>query len=101
MKRTAKISFLENCRIESLNLSKEQHEIAVDMVKYNPYDLYEYDLKNVDSEMVNVWIADAHSEGDEEYAEFLRKALADGADLFTLVQNIGGFEQELGEIAIY
>ena len=47
--------------------------------------------------MVNVWIADAFSEGEEEYAHFLQKALADGVDLYTMKDEL----QSLGEVAIY
>ena len=93
---------LDNCKIVSCELTKEQHETAVEIVKDNPFWLMPYDLKEVeDREMVNVWIADAHAEGREEYAEFLRKALADGATLYTMTDGLGEFKQELGEVAIY
>jgi hypothetical protein len=51
--------------------------------------------------MVNVWIADAHSEGNEDYAEFLRNALAKDAELYTIVDILGEFEQEIGELAVF
>jgi hypothetical protein len=58
----------------------------------------QYDLDKVeDLEMVNVWIADAFSDEEEEYAHFLQKAIADGADLYTLKDEL----QSLGEVAIY
>jgi hypothetical protein len=47
--------------------------------------------------MANVWIADAFGEGNDEYAHFLQKAIADGADLYTLKDDL----QSLGEVAIY
>ena len=89
---------LDICKVVSCGLTKEQHDIAVAMVKDNPFDLMQYGLKEVeDREMVNVWIADAHSEGNEEYAEFLRKALAEDANLYTFKDEW----QEIGEVAIY
>ena len=89
---------LGNCEVVSCGLTKEQHDIAVEMVKNNPFDLMQYDLDKIeDTEMVNVWIADAFSEGEEEYAHFLQKALADGVDLYTLKDEL----QSLGEVAIY
>lgn len=89
---------LDNCEVVSCGLTKEQHDIAVEMVKNNPFDLMQYDLDKIeDTEMVNVWIADAFSEGEEEYAHFLQKALADGVDLYTLKDEL----QSLGEVAIY
>jgi hypothetical protein len=65
-------------------------------------DFGQYKIKEViDREMVNVWISDAHSEGEEEYAEFLRNALAKGADIYTLVDVLGDAEQEIGELAVF
>ena len=89
---------LDNCEVVSCGLTKELHDIAVEMVKNNPFDLMKYDLDKVeDSEMVKVWIADAFSDEEEEYAHFLQKAIADGADLYTLKDKL----QSLGEVAIY
>jgi hypothetical protein len=88
-------------RVETFDLSEEQHDIAVEMVKGNQRKNGSYTLEEVDSEMVNVWIADAHSEGETEYAEFLREALASRADLYTLTDHLGDFSQPIGEVAIY
>ena len=61
---------LDNCEVVSCGLTKELHDIAVEMVKNSPFDLMQYDLDKIeDTEMVNVWIADAFSEGEEEYGE--------------------------------
>jgi hypothetical protein len=89
---------LDNCEVVSCELTKEWHDIAVVMVKDNPYDFMLYNLDKVeDRELVNVWIADAFSEGREEYAHFLQKVIADGAELYTLKDEL----QSLGEVAIY
>ena len=88
---------LDNCEVVSCGLTKELHDIAVEMVESDPFWLMQYDLDEVDTELANVWISDAHSEGNEEYAEFLRKAIANDANLYTLKDNL----QELGEVAIY
>ena len=92
---------LDNCKVVSCGLTKELHDIAVEMVKDDPFWLNQYDFEEVDTEMANVWIADAHSEGEEEYAEFLRKSIADGADLYTMIDGFGGINQPLGEVALY
>ena len=98
MKRT---TTLEDFRVETFDLSEEQHNMAVEMVK-NDEDWYgNYSLEDVDGEIANVWIADAHSDGNEEYAEFLREALAKRADLYTLTDHLGDFEQPIGEVAVY
>ena len=98
MKRT---TTLEDFRVETFDLSEEQHNMAVEMVK-NDEDWHgNYSLEDVDGEMANIWIADAHSEGNTEYAEFLRKALAESAELYTLTDHLGDFEQPIGEVAVY
>lgn len=88
-------------RIETFDLSEEQHDIAVDMVRNNKRKSGNYTLEEVDSEMVNVWIADAHSEGDEEYAEFLREALSIDAELLILTDHLGDASQPIGEVAVW
>ena len=92
---------LDNCEVVSCGLTKELHDIAVEMVKDDPFWLNQYDFEEVDTEMANVWIADAHSEGDEEYAEFLREALAVDAEILTLTDHLGDFSQPIGEVAVY
>ena len=99
MSKIQKTKFNE-CEVVTCGLTKEQHDIAVEMVKNNPFDLMQYNFKEVDLEMANVWIADAFSEGDEEYAHFLQNAIAKGADLYTLTNDCG-WEQHLGEIALF
>ena len=90
-----------NKEIKSFDLSTEQHEIAVDMVNNNKRKVGSYTLEEVDGEIANVWIADAHSEGNAEYAEFLRKALAESAELYTLTDHLGEFSQPIGEVAVF
>ena len=92
---------LDNCEVVSCGLTKKQHEIAVEMVKNNSFDLMRYGLDEVDTEIANLWIADAFSEGEEEYAYFLQKAIGDSADLYTMIGRIGHAKQPLGEVAIY
>ena len=88
-------------RIESC-LTEDLHEMAVALVKSGKRTISSYTLEEVeDEEMVNVWIADAHSEGEEDYAEMLRKALASGADIYTLTDHLGGFSQPIGEVVVY
>lgn len=88
-------------RIETFDLSNEQNNIAVDMVRNNKRKVGNYTLEDVDDEMVNTWIENAHSEGEEDYAEFLRKALEDGAEILTLTRHLGVFSQSIGEVAVY
>lgn len=99
MRRIASLG--NSYRIETYDLSEEQHDIAVEMVKGNQRKNGSYTLEEVDDEMVNVWIADAHSEGETEYAEFLRESLAVGAEILTLTDHLGDASQPIGEVAIW
>ena len=90
-----------NKEIKSFDLRTEQNEIAVDMVNNNKRQVESYTMEEVDGEIANVWIADAHSEGNAEYAEFLRKALAESAELYTLTDHLGDFSQPIGEVAVF
>ena len=100
MKRIANLG--QDYRVETFDLSEELHDMVVNkMVKKHRFNVGGYRLDVTDGEMVNVWIADAHSEGNTEYAEFLREALAANADIYTLVDSVGGVDQEIGEVAIY
>ena len=101
MKRITLLSGFDFYKIETFDLSEEQHNIAMEMVKNDEDWNGNYSLEDVDGEMANIWIADAHSEGNEEYAEFLRKALAENADLYTLTDYLGDFEQPIGEVAVF
>ena len=92
---------LNDYRIETYGLSDEQNRIAVEMVRENQRKNGNYTLEEVDSEMVNVWIADAHSEGEEEYAEFLRESLAEDAEILTLTDHLGDASQPIGEVAVW
>lgn len=99
MKRIASLG--NSYRIETYDLSEEQHDIAVEMITKNQRKNGNYTLEDADSEMVNVWIADAHSEGEEEYAEYLREALAVDADILILTDHLGDSSQPIGEVAVY
>ena len=90
-----------NKEIKSFDLSTEQYEVVVDMVNNNKRKVGSYTLEEVDDEMANVWIAEAYSEGITEYAEFLRKALEENAELYTLTDHLGEFSQPIGEVAVF
>ena len=88
--------------IKYYGLTPNQYVIGCKCINENLRSFGQYKIKKVtDREMVNVWIADAHSKGDEKYAEFLRNALAKDAELYTIVNTLGKFEQEIGEVAVY
>lgn len=88
-------------RIETFDLNDNQRKAATELVNENKRKVGTYTLEEVDGEIANVWISDAHAEGEEEYAEFLRRALAENAMLYTLTDHLGDFSQPIGEVAVY
>lgn len=93
-----KVSELSDCRIESYDLSDEQHEMVVEMVKNGSYSRHHYTLDKADKEMVEDWISDTD---DVKYGEFLKKALNDYGEVYTLTYYFGDFSQPIGEVVIY
>ena len=88
--------------VVSTELSVEYHEIAAEMIADNMAKFGSYTLEEVtDREMVNVWIADAFSEGNTEYARMLQDALAKNADIYTLTDHLGEFSQPISEVVVY
>jgi hypothetical protein len=89
-------------RIEVYNLTQEQEQIANDLYNGNKRKVGSYTLEEIeDREMVNIWIADAFSDGDEDYAHFLQNALAKEAEIYLLTDHLGEFSQPIGEVVIY
>lgn len=88
--------------VVSTELSIGHHEIAAEMIADNMAKHGNYTLEEVnDREMVNVWIADAFSEGNEDYARMLQEALAKGSDIYTFTDHLGDFSQSIGEVIVY
>jgi len=96
-----KTTIVDDLKVESFGLSDGLHEIAVGLIKEGKDAFGNYTLEKPDTEMANVWIADAHSEGEEDYAEMLREAIAKGADIYTLTDHLGDFSQPIGEVVVY
>lgn len=84
-----------------LGFTEDWKDITMKMLESNTEVFGNYSLEDTDPEMVNVWISDAFSEGEDEYAHALQDGLAQGADIFTLDDGIGDFRQTLGEVIVY
>ena len=98
MKRT---TLVENVtHVETFDLSKEQHDMVVEMVKSGKEKNGNYALEEVDADMLDVWIDNAKEEGNTEYENFLANAQLLDADVYTLTDNFG-FSQPIGEVVVY
>ena len=101
---------------KSFGLTEEQHNAAVELLTKNKREVGTYTIEENDDEVVNIWILDAFAESDkqyattkeeieecersERYARFLQSSLGEGATIYTLHDNLGGFSQPIGEIAV-
>jgi hypothetical protein len=95
------LSMGNDYRIETFDLSEEQHDMVVDMVKEDFEAFGNYTLEEVDADMLDSWIDNAKEEGDTEYENFLAEAQLNDAELYTLTDHLGDFSQPIGEVAIY
>lgn len=88
-------------KVVMLGFTEDWKDITMKMLESNTEVFGNYSLEDTDPEMVNVWISDAFSEGEDEYAHALQDGLAQCADIFTLDDGIGDFRQTLGEVIVY
>lgn len=88
-------------KVVMLGFTEDWKDITMKMLESNTEVFGNYSLEDTDPEMVNVWISDAFSEGEDEYARALQDGLAQCADIFTLDDGIGDFRQTLGEVIVY
>ena len=85
-------------RFDFYGLSEEQEKVAKDLYLEKDGLHTNYTLQEVDTDTIEIWIENTD---DDEYRDFLKDVLDCGADLYTLVDNLGGFSQEIGEMAVY
>jgi hypothetical protein len=91
----------DGTKVVTLGITKDQNDIVLKMLETDSDSFGNYSLEEPDPEMVNVWISDAFSEGNEDYARALQDGLAKGADIYTLEDSIGYFHQTIGEVIVY
>lgn len=112
-----RVSRINGETYKSFELTEEQHNAAVELLTENKRMVGNYTIEEDDDEKVNVWISDAFAESDkqsattkeeieecersERYARFLQSSLGEGATIYTLHDNLGGFSQPIGEIAVF
>lgn len=93
---------LENyaCRVETFNLSEEQHDMVLEMVKKNQHKNGNYTLEEIDKDVLKlqIWIDESE---DKEYKDFLTEASSNSPEIYTLKEHLGNFSRPMGEVAIY
>jgi len=86
--------------IKTFELSQEQHEMVVNMVRRDKFVDGNYTLERADADTIDIWIDDANQEGRTEYAEFLAEAQLNDLDVLTLTDHLGEFPQPIGEVSV-
>ena len=99
MRRIASLG--NSYRVETYDLSEEQHDIAVEMVRENQRKHGNYTLEDVDADMLDAWIDNAKEDGDTEYENFLAEAQLVDAEVLILTDHLGEASQPIGEVAIW
>ena len=93
------VTVLSNERsIESFGLTQEQHDIVVKMIENNAVN-EKYSLSNMEPEIRDFYIENAHRDKDYEYEEFMRDARSSDALIYVFIFN-DGFSEMLGDVVV-
>ena len=90
--------------VYSLGVTQNQHEIVMKILEGGFSRRYgNYTLEEADSEMAQDWLDEAKNDPDpdQEYIEYMERAIKEGADIFTLEDWLGEFHQPVGEVIIF
>lgn len=89
------VSNIGNLKVETFDLSQEQHDIVVDMINRDVTRNGNYTIEEPDMDMIDCWIDNLNDNSD-----FLREAKENCADMYILVDHLGNFDQIIGDIAV-
>ena len=95
------VTKIDCIRIETFDLSQEQHDLVSEMIYHNISEYFNYYLKKVNANILDIFIDYAKDSKNEEYENFLTEAKLYGADVYTLYDSRGEFSQPIGDVAVY
>ena len=88
-------TFKDKVRIESVNLSVDEHCMAVRLYNENAKNIGDYSLNEVETEIIEIWSDDIFENYDCRV--LMKEALIKGGSVYTL--KCGW--QDIGEIVVY
>lgn len=94
----------DGTEVVALGVTSEQNDIVKKIVEGDFSRRYgKYTLEEADSEMAQDWLDEAKNDPDpdQEYIEYMERAIKEGADIFTLEDWLGEFHQPVGEVIIF
>jgi hypothetical protein len=95
------VTEIDGVRIETFDLSQEQHDLVVEMIDQDISTYGNYYLEEVDADTLDIFIDNAKEENNEDYENFLTEAQLHDADVYTLYDSLGDFSQPIGDVAVY
>ena len=95
------VTEIDGVRIETFDLSQEQHDLVVEMIDQDISTYGNYYLEEVDADTLDIFIDNAKEENNEDYENFLTEAQLHDADVYTLYYSLGDFSQPIGDVAVY
>lgn len=90
-------TFKDKVRIESVNLSVDEHCMAVKLYNENAKNIGDYSLNEVETEIVEIWSEDDDILENYDCRVLMKEALNNGGSVYTL--KCGW--QDIGEIVVY
>lgn len=91
----------EGCvKVITNDLTEEQHNIAVEMIKNDCGRFGNYFFEEVDEEDFEIFFDDAKEEDDKDLIELFNTAEEYNSDVYSLCSGIGDFTQPLGFVAV-
>ena len=95
------VTEIDGVRIETFDLSQEQHNFVAEMIDQDISTYGNYYLEEVDADTLDIFIDNAKEENNEDYENFLTEAQSHHADVYTLYDSLGDFSQPIGDVAVY
>ena len=90
-------TFKDKVRIESVNLSVDEHCMAVRLYNENAKNIGDYSLNEVETKIIEMWSEDEDMLENYDGCVLMKEALNKGGSVYTL--KCGW--QDIGEIVVY
>ena len=94
----------DGTEVVTLGVTSEQNDIAIKILEGDFSRRFgNYTLEETDADMIESWIEEAEneSEPDEDYIDYLARAIEEDADVYTLEDWLGEFHQPIGEVIVF
>ena len=94
----------DGTEVVTLGVTSEQNDIVIKILEGDFSRRFgNYTLEETDADMIESWIEEAEneSEPDEDYIDYLARAIEEDADVYTLEDWLGEVHQPIGEVIVF